>query len=86
MTNMTTAAQQRAYVSDLYSGRGWKHRVSKMPDSQITAIYLKHQSDGDPPEAYSDEPEEALDFPESALPHPVHTAGPHANEDNFPIY
>lgn len=82
---MTDAAKKRAYVSDLYSGKGWKHKVSRMHDDQVVAIYLKHQGDGEDPEPYSPEEDgDTIDFPESALPHPIH--GPHQNEDDFPMY
>lgn len=34
----------RDEVSKMYKGDKWKRRVKKMPDSQITAIYLKRQA------------------------------------------
>lgn len=33
----------RQWVSDMYKGERWKKRVKNMPDSQVTAIYLKKQ-------------------------------------------
>lgn len=79
------------YVSDLYSGKGWKHKVSQMPDDQITAIYLKHQSDGEEPEAHYEIDTEEFDVvfevdQEPLVDIPQTSAGPHANEDKFPTY
>lgn len=34
----------RSEVAKMYPGDKWKRRVKKMPDSQITAIYLKRQA------------------------------------------
>lgn len=34
----------RDEVSKMYQGDRWKRRVKKMPDSQVTAIYLKRQA------------------------------------------
>lgn len=34
----------RQFVHDMYKGERWKKRVARMPDEQVTAIYLKkHQ-------------------------------------------
>lgn len=33
----------RQEVTAMYPGDKWKRRVKKMPDDQVTAIYLKHQ-------------------------------------------
>jgi hypothetical protein len=35
----------RQWVSDMYKGERWKKRVKNMPDSQVTAIYLKKQTE-----------------------------------------
>lgn len=83
---MTDAERKRAYVSDLYSGKGWKHKVSKMSDDQIVAIYLKHQNDGKEPEAYSEPELEPEPIPEPLVDVPQVRHGPHANEDDFPLY
>lgn len=40
---MSDMDQKRVYVADLYRGPGWKHKVAKMPDSQVLAIYLREQ-------------------------------------------
>lgn len=83
-----TAAQKRVYVSDLYPGHNWKRKVDRMPDDQITAIYLKHQADGKQPEeaaeasGTSDEQDETPD----TSPPTVISGQPHANEDDFQIY
>jgi len=84
---MTNADQKRAYVSDLYHGSNWKKKVERMLDDQITAIYLKHQSDGQPPESYSehDEPE-SLELEPEVEPLVEVQRGPHHNEDDFPSY
>ena len=34
----------RQAVNDMYRGEKWKRRVKKMPDEQITAIYMKRQA------------------------------------------
>lgn len=34
-----TIEQMRAYILKAYEGDKWKHRVSKMADSQIIAVY-----------------------------------------------
>ena len=39
---------KRAYVSNMYPGRGWKTKVKHMSDIQITAIYLKEERAGFP--------------------------------------
>lgn len=41
---MVNSSQERIFVSDLYSGKEWKRKVSKMPDGQIHAIYMKEQN------------------------------------------
>jgi hypothetical protein len=35
---------KRAFVADLYPGPGWKTKVAKMPDEQVTAIFLREQA------------------------------------------
>lgn len=80
---MTDSARKRAYVADLYPGHRWKKKVERMPDDQVTAIYLKHQSDGQTPAAYIEldtEPEtpQLVDIPRGS--------GPHWNEDEFETY
>lgn len=79
---MTDDDRKRAYVSELYSGPNWKRRVKGMRDDQVVAIYLKHQKDGEPPE--HDESEPVL--PNPHLDIPPNGRGPHANEDQFPLY
>jgi len=86
---VTDADRKRAYVSDLYSGKSWKRKVSRMPDEQITAIYLKHQGDGEKPDEHEDPVQETRldinDIP-SATPVSVDGPGPHHNEDDFFLY
>jgi hypothetical protein len=55
-----------------------------MRDDQVTAIYLKHQKDGQEPKEYSELIEEP-DEPEH-LDIPRNGRGPHADEDKFEIY
>jgi hypothetical protein len=90
-----TDAQKRQYVSDLYSGPKWKKRVEKMRDDQVAAIYLDHVNDGEKPHHDEDDPylvedrlEEIKPDPGFLRPHMGQLApqGPHANEDEFPIY
>lgn len=64
--------KKRQYVANLYSGSSWKRRVARMPMNQVTAIFLKHQTDGESPPH-----QEHLDLP---------ARDPHHNEDDFPIY
>lgn len=35
---------KRAFVAGLYPAEGWKKKVARMPDAQVTAIYL-HEKD-----------------------------------------
>lgn len=79
---MTDMERKRAYVVDLYPGDRWKHRVAKMTDDRVIAIYLAHQKDGKKPEHDENEP---LVQPEEPQTLPL-MFGPHANEDEFPIY
>lgn len=75
---------KRQYVYDLYDGPKWKKRVEKMSDDQIVAIYLKHLDDGQMPDHHETE---ELEIVEPKLPiHVPLSGGPHANEDDFPIY
>lgn len=41
---MTDIERKRDYVTKLYKGDAWRKRVKKMSDSQVIAIYLKHQA------------------------------------------
>lgn len=82
-----TESEKRKYVSDLYSGAGWKKKVERMRDDQVVAIYLKHVNDGEDPEEYDDiafisDDQEDLPIVNILVSGP----GPHANEDDFPIY
>lgn len=96
-----TDSQKRQYVSNLYSGPKWKKKVEKMPDGQVLAIYLDHIKDGTKPEHDEDglhilEPE--VEQLQELKPHDpsdvwvnrhlngIPPTGPHANEDEFPIY
>lgn len=38
--------QQREAVKAVYSGPTWAHRVAKMSESQIQAIYIKFKNEG----------------------------------------
>lgn len=38
-----TYIDKRSFVADLYSGPGWKKKVLKMSDAQVTAIFLREQ-------------------------------------------
>lgn len=80
-----TDGQKRQYVYNLYDGPKWKKRVEKMSDDQIVAIYLKHLDDGDMPDHHETE---ELDLPveQPPLNGLTNGRGPHANEDDFPIY
>jgi hypothetical protein len=45
---MSDIEKKRAFVYDMYPGKGWHAKVKKMSDAQIVAIYLKHQSEPQP--------------------------------------
>jgi len=82
-----TDAQKRAYVNALYPGPKWKRQVAKMPDDQITAIYLNHLNDGERPEHSEEEEPEPVLEPEPLINDiPRVICGPHAHEDDFPMY
>lgn len=36
---------KRAFVYDLYPGKGWHRKVNKMSDAQVAAIYLRKQQE-----------------------------------------
>lgn len=40
---MSDINSKRAFVYDLYSSKGWKHKVEKMSDAQVVAIFLRNQ-------------------------------------------
>jgi hypothetical protein len=84
-----TDSQKRQYVYNLYPGPKWKRRVDRMPDDQVTAIYLNHLRDGEAPEHDETELTEPLDLelgePKTERLLEV-SRGPHHNEDDFPIY
>lgn len=85
---MSDIALKRTYVSDMYSGKNWKHKVDRMSDEQVIAIYLKHTNDGEVPAAYSDSEhvsDEQVDFDDIGTAS-VSGPGPHHNEDDFPTY
>lgn len=39
-TLITDVEDMRAYISDVYKGERWKHKVARMPDAQVMAIYF----------------------------------------------
>jgi hypothetical protein len=41
---MTDIEQKRTWVADMYPGPRWKKAVSRMPDSQVIAIYMREQN------------------------------------------
>lgn len=36
--------RKRDYVLSLYSGPRWREKVSKMPDAQVVAIYMREHN------------------------------------------
>lgn len=44
---MTDIELKRAWVGQMYPGKKWKREVSRMPDSQIVAIYMRENRVGD---------------------------------------
>lgn len=41
--------RKRAFVANMYPGKGWKNKVKNMSDIQVVAIYLKAQAAADTP-------------------------------------
>ena len=82
---MSSDDLKRLYISKLYSGPAWKKRVEKMPMDQVTAIYLSHLVDGEMPN-HDEPPLITPVVPEPRLELPPNGRGPHANEDQFPMY
>lgn len=52
----------RQYVSDLYSGPRWKHRVRHMSDAQVVAIYFREQAKEKPAEKAKESNEDDIPF------------------------
>ena len=42
---MSDVDYMRYAISNAYAGRGWKIKVSKMPENQVMAIYFRMQRD-----------------------------------------
>lgn len=40
---MTNIEQKRAFVGEMYPGKGWKAKVRKMSDEMVFAIYMREQ-------------------------------------------
>lgn len=40
------AQDVRSIVTSVYKGEGWKKKVQKMSDSQVTAIYMSLKKQG----------------------------------------
>lgn len=59
---MSDINTQRAFVYDLYPGRGWHKKVDRMSDAQIVAIYLRQQ------ERAANKSEENTDDDQSDIP------------------
>lgn len=85
---MTSDAQKRAFVYDLYAGPKWKKQVDHMADDQITAIYLRHRNEGTDSEETPSEPEPLTEVgtKDTLVNVPRNLCGPHENEDDFPTY
>lgn len=43
---MATVQQERTILASVYPGRAWAEKVRKMPESQVTAIYLRFKQQG----------------------------------------
>lgn len=43
---MNAAEKKREALKGAYSGRSWQQKVAKMPEAQVTAIYLNLKSQG----------------------------------------
>ena len=41
-----TVSQMRSAISNVYSGKGWKEKVSNMPECQVIAVYYKFLNEG----------------------------------------
>lgn len=51
---MSDMDRKRDYVAKLYSGDRWKNQVKKMSDAQVTAVYLKAQTNPPTPKKKED--------------------------------
>lgn len=40
---MPGVERERQFVASLYPGPSWKHKVSRMPDNQVLAIFFREQ-------------------------------------------
>lgn len=58
---MSDMDRKRSYIAELYPGPGWKHKVAKMPDPQVLAIYLREQKKAEAAAAEAVEPKEKPD-------------------------
>ena len=38
--------QMRQAIASVYSGKGWKTKVAKMPEDQVHAVYLRFKREG----------------------------------------
>lgn len=43
---MASATQKREALKGAYPGPAWQQKVAKMPESQVTAVYLNLKSQG----------------------------------------
>lgn len=43
---MATVQEERTALASVYPGRAWSEKVRRMPDSQVTAIYLRFKQQG----------------------------------------
>lgn len=82
---MSDISLKRSYVSDMYSGKNWKHKVDRMSDEQVIAIYLKSHDGELPTHAEENVSDDQVDFDDIGAAS-VRGVGPHANEDDFPTY
>lgn len=64
---MSDIAQKRAFVYDLYPGRGWHKRVDRMPDSQVTAIFLREHNKKAETQSETDLKEDSQDGEEATF-------------------
>lgn len=54
---------KRVFVSDLYPSRGWKHKVARMSDTQVIAIFLREQKKATETTKSKEESDDSGDIP-----------------------
>lgn len=54
--------EKRSFVAGMYSGPGWKTKVSHMSDIQVTAIYIKEKKKAQEPKPKKEKKDDDIPF------------------------